>query len=447
MELFKKSFSQNKIYGLTISILLLSSSILADQIRSVEESNNWLKLVEHAPVELPARVDKLDDLIRISLSNNSQLKIAYSEWKMRQEEVGTVVKLPDPSLTMGYYLEPVETAEGPQKLKLSIGQTLPWLSKTRAKTQQREAVADQVYELLSDTHLRIIQEVSTLWAEAAYLKQAIRLNNEKLNLAHDLEVVLTNRYKSGTVSHKQFTEAQTQTLEIADQEEHLNDKLFRIKVRLGTLLDLNGPVPSTFLPVMGIESYSSEQKNLIPSLHPRLARVDKMDEQVNARLRLARAELMPDIRLGVDYILTNKKVVNGAEIAGSGSDPLIASIGLSLPLWNWSKKRSAIQASQWQSKQIEALREKERLEIDQQKQLASSRLLEKERRFALLEDELIPRAEEIVNVMEQGYVSQKVDIDSLTTAKQHVLDLKLEAQETWRSVQGEKINLAYLRGE
>jgi len=46
--------------------------------------------------------------------NNPRLQAAFNQWKGAEENIAVQKGLPDPTLSYGYYFEPIETRTGPQ---------------------------------------------------------------------------------------------------------------------------------------------------------------------------------------------------------------------------------------------------------------------------------------------------------------------------------------------
>ncbi len=430
-----------------LAILLLNSpsELAADKLDGSDGS--WLTLLDQGAMSLPLQIVGVDDLVQVLLANNLQLQSVYSTWKMRSAEVGTVVTLPDPTLSMGYFLEPVETAQGPQKVKLSLGQRIPWFAKTKAALQIKQAQADRAYAALNHTRISLIRELRTLWEEAGFLQMSAVLVEQKIAHSRDLEVVLRTQYTSASISHKHYAEVQIQTLLLDDQLQNLKDQLYRLRVDLGSLFDLKVPFPASLLPqtISDFKEPVGNEKQF--NEHPRLLQLDMQQQEAEARSTLARADYYPDLRIGLDYLFTDQKMVDGVAVTESGRDPLAISVGIALPLWNWNKKRLAVTASNWQRDRVEKQREYAATLLLRELEITRSKLLEDFRQISLYEESLIPKSREIVHVMEQAYISQSVDIVTLTEARQKLLDLQLKLVKTHHSAQVQNVILTYLKGE
>lgn len=427
--------------------VLFTTLSMAAETGLENSSHSWLKLLEQGSQQLPLRIERMEELIHITLANNSQLQAKYSEWKMRMAEVGSVVNIPDPTLSAGYFLEPVETAQGPQKAKLSLSQSLPWPSKYKAAKQARIARADRAFEVLNQARLDLIRELGIYWSELSYLRDSQLVLEQKIAHSKDLEAILRTRYTSASISHEQYGDAQIQTLRLGDQLESLNDRLNRLRVNLSTLMELKTPIDLDLIPINILNSSDPVGDMDKVNNHPRIQVLEKMRLEVDALQTQARADYLPDLKIGLDYIITDPKSVDGIELSGSGQDPLVVSLGIAVPLLNWNQKRSVLESRKWQLKQVNNQRKHEESQMFQELQILSSKLTEKNRQISLYENDLVPKAQEVVNVMEQAYISQSVDIAGLTNAKQRLLDLELELLEAKHAARVHMANLNYLRGD
>ena len=127
--------SWNIIFSLQ---LLLCSPLLSNEKNINPRLEGWANHLEKSPIEIPLQVKHLDELTELAISRNSEIRAQYAEWKANQEAGNTISSLPDPTLGIGYFIEPVETAQGPQSLKISLGQTIPWFSKIKASREKSE---------------------------------------------------------------------------------------------------------------------------------------------------------------------------------------------------------------------------------------------------------------------------------------------------------------------
>ena len=143
-------------------------------------------------------------------------------------------------------------------------------------------------------------------------------------------------------------------------------------------------------------------------------------------VELAAKDAYPSLTLGVDYIDTAE-----AEAAAgmgrppdSGKDPIVAKIGLTLPVWRdkYSAARRAAQARERAA--LQQLRDTEN-ELIARLEMALYGFRDAERRTALYRDDLLPRAEQSLSVTQQAFAAGETSYLDLIDAQRARLDFQL----------------------
>jgi cobalt-zinc-cadmium efflux system outer membrane protein len=439
--------SLSKSWGLILSLqLLLCLPLMSSEKNVNPEEDNWINQLGQPPMDIPAQMSSLDELIDVSISRNSEMRAQYAEWKSNRESENSIANLPDPTLGIGYFVEPVETAQGPQSVKISLGQSIPWFSKIRAAREARDYQSIQSYRDLEALRLSLIRQIRTLWAETAFIQTKTSIIEAKLALSRDLEEILNIQYQGASISHKKLMEVQIQTLQLENDLHDVESQNYRLRAKLASILELDTPVSDNFLPAQTVALEFDLSAGEVPKDHPRLQRLTAMLQEAQAMQKSAHAAYVPNLNIGLDYIITDKKMNGGVEVAGSGKDPLIVSAGIALPLWNWKSKKADVKSSEWREKKARALLDAERTKLVRENEIARSILDEELRLIQLYEEQLIPKAREIEKVMQQEYIGQSSDVFSYTMARQHVLDLELALSNVQYSAQLHLADLSYLKG-
>ena len=63
---------------------------------------------------------QLDSYLTEAAQNNPGIKAKFNEYLASLEKVPQIGALPDPQVTFGYFIQPVETRVGPQRAKISL---------------------------------------------------------------------------------------------------------------------------------------------------------------------------------------------------------------------------------------------------------------------------------------------------------------------------------------
>lgn len=86
--------------------------------------------LDDQPDDQPAAValdasSTLDDYVRHALFHSPAVEAAYQRWRVAAEQLPQARSLPDPRLTLGFYLDEVETRTGAQQARVGLLQAFP----------------------------------------------------------------------------------------------------------------------------------------------------------------------------------------------------------------------------------------------------------------------------------------------------------------------------------
>lgn len=245
--------------------------------------------------------------------------------------------LPNLRFGWGEMIVPVETRTGPQERIFSISQSFPWFGtlglKESVAAARADAAAQEYRAQLNATH----HEIRSVWFDLAYLQGEINIITDNLALARQAEASARSIYESGIGSFADVLAAQIDAELLASQLAGLTDRVKPVTTRLNLSAGLPAgqPVPTLSPFYLGNPPSQLPADNLLWSLleenNPDLAA--RKLEQLSRRqdVELAGKSGYPELTLGVDYIMTGPARMEG--VPDSGQDPVIARLGVSLPLW------------------------------------------------------------------------------------------------------------------
>ncbi|MBW6458821.1 MAG: TolC family protein, partial [FCB group bacterium] len=88
---------------------------------------------------------ELDDYFRIAAEKDPALRAAYKNVEIAMQKAAQSAALPDPVLSFGVFVSPVETRLGPQQFKLSLTQMFPWFGTLTAAKKAAALAAESAY--------------------------------------------------------------------------------------------------------------------------------------------------------------------------------------------------------------------------------------------------------------------------------------------------------------
>jgi len=88
----------------------------------------------------------LQDYLKRAAENDPGLKASYMEYQAALQRVPQSGSLPDPEISFGYFISPIETRTGSQEARFSVMQMFPWMGTLRAKKDVAAELAKAKYE-------------------------------------------------------------------------------------------------------------------------------------------------------------------------------------------------------------------------------------------------------------------------------------------------------------
>ncbi|UCD62950.1 MAG: TolC family protein [Candidatus Zixiibacteriota bacterium] len=395
--------------------------------------------------KIQAGQETLDSLIAAALANNPELSSADFRARASEYRAYASAALPDPVFSVSPSNLPHSSLaldETPMSgLSLGLSQTIPWPGKLKARShagrfqqQQDEATAQAVRN-------RLIREVTGAYFDYSYWLLAGRTIDENIALIDATTRVTEERYAQGKASAHDVLRAQTtlsrlqiRRLKAAQEQESALLQLWRTVKDSSLISHLPAYLPE----------FQSDQRGL-PTIagNPLVHRAEASVKQAEAQRHLARSGYWPDFTVGVDYRL--REASPGDPLAGE--DFLSFKVGISLPLWFFSKQKNEVRASQ---QMLLARRENEQAVRDRlDQQLKDNRLnlgvlaesLEKYDRA------ILPQARAGFEAAEIAYEVGRIDFNALLSAEMELLDVQLERLELLNRINQTRAQLAELAGQ
>ncbi|RMH23419.1 MAG: TolC family protein [Planctomycetota bacterium] len=373
-------------------------------------------------------VPTIDDYVGYALAHNPGVEAARQRWRAAAERVPQVRALPDPQLTVGVFAEEVQTRTGPQQARVGVRQTFPWpgVLRNREDAASREALA--AWREYEAARLALIERVTAALAELAYLDAATRVTRQTLGLVRSFERVVRARYRVGAGSHPELIRAQVELGLLEDRVATLESLRPALVAELNAALGRAGadtapaaPPPSDRVVTDSADALAA----LAREANPRILALIERAEAERALVRAARAGGYPDVTLGAEYIVTGEAVAPG--VPGSGDDPVLVTLGVTLPLWR-EKERAAVREATARRLEQVGRREDESNRIDAAVRRAHFEHTDADRRARLYEDTLIPKAEESLGASLAAFRAGDAAFLDVLDAERTFLEYALIAQ-------------------
>ena len=141
--------------------------------------------------------DLLDGYLLEAANNNPGLKSKFSEYLAALEKVPQVGALPDPQVSFGYFIQPVETRVGPQRARISVSQMFPWFGTLGAKKDVATEMAKSKYETFEEAKSRLFYDVKSDWYNLYFSQKAMDITLENIDILNTFRKLALIKVESG----------------------------------------------------------------------------------------------------------------------------------------------------------------------------------------------------------------------------------------------------------
>lgn len=389
----------------------------------------------------------LEQALDIAMRGNPGL----AEMKARAEAMAAIPMqagtLPDPQVSIGLANLPTDSFSTSQEAmtqwQFKISQAFPYpgtlaLREARAEHMARAASLDS-----KEFRQILKKDIKTLWWRLFYMDKALDIIDINKTLLRQLIEIAETKYKVGQGLQQDVLLAQLELSKLLDQEIEIKSLRHHAQSRLNALLnretELSVLLPQAEMVDTNLPDLKPVQEliALAETQRPALAQQRQKIAAARSEKQLAEKDLLPDFKLSGGYGIRQGYDMDG----GRRSDFLSMELGIEVPLFAERKQKMAISQKNSELKQQQfALQDTwNRIRADISSAFVSYQQSREQRQ--LLEQGILPQAQQTVASMLAGYQVNKVDFLNLIRAQ-----ITLYNYETnlWRHISDAKTRLAEL---
>lgn len=365
------------------------------------------------PVEGPLRLTAAE-AVELALQQNAALQVRAAEVEAARERATSLGKPPpiEFSLSLTSIIEELEWVVG--KLFGVIGKRRYASKAARAEHAALIAGnAEFVLELRAATK-------AAYWSLVA-ADRAIEIAETRVRQSEQMRDATQAMFDSG--AGMQIDVARAEAERLAAQQELTSARTMR-RAANATLALLLGERPDRLL--IPTEQMARADRDVPPgdmlqevalAARPAVTRLRALAKAARQGVKIARAERIPQIELGV----TREDEVR------------FGFLGLSFPLVDLGSIRHAVRSARWTEQAVRAELELTRQEIRTEVEVALRRLTEADQRLATITVERIPRQTDIVARVQTGYEQRALTLLDLLEAQRQLNDLRSEQIAAWEA--------------
>lgn len=361
---------------------------------------------------------------------NPDLEVARSAAAAAGERVYPAGALPDPRLR--YELSNVPTGDldlgstplSGQLFGLSMHLLFPGLLKSqreaaRAIAQAAEAAAD-------DESRRVAAAVEWAWVELGFAQRALDVTEGNMDLLRQFAKIAEAKYRVGEGLQQNVMHAQAALTELLDERLQRRAALQAGQARLGALLelplDLDLPRTTSLREAAPLPELAALDARL-DATSPRLRALAERKAAAEHQRRAVRLQGYPDFDVGLGYRV--RRQVPGDPV--EGDDFLGASVVVRLPL-DRRKRQAQVAEQDALVRQSQAEYRKVRAQLRDALRQRYAELQRADQTIALLEDGLLPQAQQTLDSSRSAYAVNKVTFLSLIDSQVRLLNAQLRLE-------------------
>ena len=141
--------------------------------------------------------DSLGHYLEIATKNNPLVLQKYYEYQAALQKIPQAGSLPDPELSMGVFLTPMEIVSGKQVADIRLMQMFPWFGVIKNAKDEMSLMANARFESFRDTRLQVWFDVQRTWYELFKTSQNIRIAEKNIQILKSIEQLALTKFRTG----------------------------------------------------------------------------------------------------------------------------------------------------------------------------------------------------------------------------------------------------------
>jgi len=371
---------------------------------------------------------ELEMYVRMALEQNPELKALDFLYRSETEKSRETGMLPDPELGINYDFNPMMSESFPGRFSVSVMQMFPWFGTLQARRELQMASAGADRAAIDIRRLELLEEVRMTWFDIFEMHHHIDVTWENLQLLRDLEKLVEVRYETARAGQADILRIQMEEQRLRNRLSDQEGMLISLTASFNALLNRN-PVAAVFVPddiVRRDYSYSSVQaRSLARSRNPVFENLSARERELRMRDRIARLDGRPSFGLGLEVM---GRDFGPMSMNPDATESFIGMATIRLPIYRGRTRSQQRQVGE-EIKALDQLRFQAENRLDAELLSALEDARRFDRAILLHEVELIPRAEQALEILREEYASGNVRFDELLQIQRELLDLEMDRVE------------------
>lgn len=371
---------------------------------------------------------QLEQYLLQAAENNPSLKAEYRRYLSALENEPQITALPDPELSFGYFISPIETRVGPQQARFGLTQMFPWFGTLGARGDAVSEMARARFEGFREARNKLFFNVQKQWYSLYQIDEAIRIMQENISILETYESLAIRRYEAGQVGQVDVLRVQIEKEDLKTRLELMKDNRKVSLQKFRELLNTNSGeniITADSLESRKLELSLPEIEQQTMTQNARLSKLDYEAASAKSSVEAARKDGLPKFGLGIDYVATGERDM---VLTDNGRDAIMARAGIQIPLYR-KKYRAKEKQAQINLHTVRDEQAAAQNRIQTQLEQAIRDYNDAQRRVSLYREVQIQRTRQAINILTEQYATSATDFEELLRLQRKLLDYEL-ARET-----------------
>lgn len=380
----------------------------------------------------------LDDYLAEAAENNPGLKARYAEFEAALQRSSQVAQRPNPTLSFGYFIRPVETRVGPQQARIGLSQMFPWFGTLKSRSDAATYIAEAKYYNFIDARESLYASVKQTYYKLYENHRLVQIEGDNVRILETLKELNLNKYENGKGSMADVYRSEVMIDESETRLRILEEQTPMLRVSFNMLLnrptDENTILTDSLVRPVITEAGDGTQDF---SIHPKQRFVAEMQQAMVASEHVAKRSSYPSIGLGVDYLFVGQR--SDISVPNNGQDAIVPMVSVSLPIYRKGYKAALTEAKKMQESYAGQSQELDNV-LESKLEQAMFDRFEAYSNYLLLGRQ-IAKTEIIIELLLSQYSNDALDFEVLLREQQKLLHYK---KNQVRALVKEYISLAHI---
>lgn len=362
----------------------------------------------------------LENYFQIAAESNPGLKAKYKAFEAAMQKIPQANSLADPNLSFGYFISPVETRVGPQRMRFSLTQMFPWFGTLRTQGDMSTVLAEAKYQEFLDARNMLYSQISAVYYPLLETNELIEIEEENLQILTTYKSIATSKFENGIGSLTDALRVEIMKTSSETNLEVLNQKIQSSSVWLNSLLGRAYDSPIEFAERLVIPNSPTQVSLDSIQNNPLLENINLKIQASELSKELATKQGLPKLGAGVDYVIVDER--KDMTLPDNGKNVFMPMVTMSIPIfrgkYDGAKKEAELLAESYQaekqniSNQLYGSFLRFKVELEVQLDLISSY------------DRQIQTSEQTLELLYQAYSNSGKDFEEVLRLQQQLLEYK-----------------------